>query len=94
MSDRDPKLHLDNRRFLVSVWHPRSVDLDDGFLDSVKGAVWEADPGDPGRIAAPSGFVGLPSLVRVLGKLIKAGRTETPSGGISNEASKDREDST
>ena len=78
MSDRDPELHLDNRRFLVSVWHPREAELDETTLNNVRGAVWEADPVDPGRIASPAGFIGLGALAGVLGKLIRAGRGENP----------------
>ncbi|MBO9432775.1 hypothetical protein J7394_01065 [Ruegeria sp. R13_0] len=57
-SDRAPRR---NRRFLVSIWQrPQSSG------DAVEGAIWEADPKLPGRIAEPAPFRKLSDLPAIL----------------------------
>lgn len=80
LPDRAPR----NRRFLVSLWHPPGQG--GTAAETVRGVIWEADPRDPGRIAAPRSFVGLGVLPAILGGLLAEeldGDADTQEGGTS-----------
>jgi hypothetical protein len=81
MSDSMPPPLPRDRRFLVSVWR-KPATAPDQTPESVHGMVWEADPRDPGRIAAPHLFAGLAALPRILHDLLQ--RNGNDHGGPSD----------
>lgn len=86
MTDERSDTGLHNRRFLVSLWPPSVQAPEAGDFETLRGMVWEADPRDPGRIAAPASFVGLAALPRVLGGFLRGDGAPTPSEGQGDDA--------
>lgn len=69
MNDSPPPSLPRDRRFLVSVWR-QPARVPQATADDVQGMVWETDPRDPGRIAAPHVFFGLSALPGLLHDLL------------------------
>ena len=72
-----------NGRFLVSVWYQPHLRSESDRFVNLRGTVWKADPGKPGRIVLPESFNGLSALSGVLRTLLMEKDDDRPdqSGG-------------